>query len=316
MINEKYYFNFNQIEIVNKLNSIIKYENKIVNRCCILCKNNEFEKIAKIDRYGIQYFTGICKKCGLTQQYKYPNNEFINTFYEKYYNSLYAFFKNPEERFISQFNSAIYKFNILKNFVNFDSPKNVLEIGCGAGGILSFFQSMKCDVTGVDYENDHLEFARKKNIKTFSNYKNIKQKFDIVILSHVLEHLVDPDEILNICKKFIKKDGLIYIEVPSIESIPKHYDYNLSNFLHIAHVTHFTKNTFINFMNLKGFEIKYIDNNIHAVINHGDTNKKIINNYSNTKKILNNIEIKKLFYSPVENIFKFSKKIIKKLLFK
>ena len=90
----------------------------------------------------------------------------------------------------------------------------------------------------------------------------------------------------------------------------------MSNFLHIAHVTHFTKNTFINFMNLKGFEIKYIDNNIHAVINHGDTNNKIINNYSNTKKILNNIEIKKLFYSPVENIFKFSKKIIKKLLFK
>ena len=229
----------------------------------------------------------------------------------KYYNNLYAFFNNPEERFISQFNSAKYKFNILKNFINFDSAKNVLEIGCGTGGILSFFQSIKCDVTGVDYENDHLEFARKKNIKTFSDYKNIDKKFDIVILSHVLEHLVEPDEVLNNCKKLLKKNGLIYIEVPSIESIPKHYDYNLSNYLHIAHVTHFTKNTFINFINLKGFEIKYIDNNIHAVISHGDTIEKVVNNYNNTKKILKNIELKKLVYSPIKNIFKFCKKIIK-----
>ena len=239
MIRRKYLFNDYQLKISNKLNSILDTEKNILTRSCILCKNNNFEKVSKVDRYGIKYFTGICKKCGLMQQYKYPNKEFINLFYEKYYNNLYAFFKNPEERFISQFNSAKYKFDILKDFINFKNDTNVLEIGCGAGGILAFFKSKNCKVIGIDYENEHLEYARKKNITTYTSYEKINKKFDLIILSHVLEHLVYIDDILNVCKNLIKKDGLIYIEVPSIESISKHYDYDIQNFLHIAHVTHF-----------------------------------------------------------------------------
>ena len=290
-------------------------EKNILTRSCILCKNNDFEKISKVDRYGIKYFTGICKKCGLTQQYKYPNKEFTNVFYEKYYNYLYAFFKNPEERFISQFNSAKYKFDILKDFINFKNDTNVLEIGCGAGGILAFFKSKNCKVIGIDYENEHLEYARKKNITTHTSYEKINKKFDLIILSHVLEHLVYIDDILNICKNLIKKDGLIYIEVPSIESISKHYDYDIQNFLHIAHVTHFTKSTFINFINLKGFNIKFINDKIHSIIFPSKSSDLIINNYFDTKKILKNIKIKKIIFLPIENILKMIKNVLKKAIY-
>ena len=315
MINKNYFFNSNQLKIVDKLNSLIIDNENIVNRSCILCENDEFDKLSTIDRYGIKYFTGICKKCGLTQQYKYPNNECINLFYEKYYTDLYAFFKNPNERFNSQFNSAKYKFDILKDYLNFSKKIDLLEIGCGAGGILAFFQSKKCEVIGVDYENDHLQYAREKNIKTFSNYEGINKKFDLIILSHVLEHLVDIEYILNKCKSLLKSDGFIYVEVPSIESISKHYDYEITNFLHIAHVTHFTKNTFINFLNLKGFSIKFIDDNIHAVIYPNKSSDIIVNNYTNTKKILKIIEIKKFIFLPIENILKMVKKIIKKIIY-
>lgn len=314
MIRKNYVFDLNQIKIAFHLNSLLDENNIFLNRSCILCSNDNFESIAKTDRYGLKYYTGICIDCGLTQQYKYPNKKFINLFYEKFYNDLYAFFKDPEERFISQFNSAKYKFDILSKYINFDKCRSVLEIGCGAGGILSFFQSKNCEVIGVDYENDHLEYARKKNVKAYSNYEKINSKFDIIILSHVLEHLVNVDSILNICKKLIKKDGLIYVEVPSIESISKHYNYDLRNFLHIAHVTHFTKNTFVNFINLKGFKIKYVNNYIHSVIYPSETNKKIINNYFETKKILKMLKVKKFFILPIINIIKILKSIIKKII--
>lgn len=316
MIRKNYFFNSNQLKIVNKLNSLIIENENILNRSCILCDNSDFDKLSTIDRYGIQYFAGICKKCGLTQQYKYPNKDFINLFYEKYYNDLYAFFKNPEERFISQLNSAKYKYYLLKKFINFNINRNVLEIGCGTGGILSFFKSMNCDVTGIDYENDHLEFARKKNIPVHSKFENINKKFDIIILSHVLEHLVNVDEILDICKNFLKNDGLIYLEVPSIESVTKHYDFDINNFLHIAHVTHFTKKTFINFINLKGFKVKFVNNFIHSIIYPSQTNAKIINNYGNTKKILRNIKINKFFLLPLISFIKMLKFIVKKIIFR
>ena len=104
--------------------------------------------------------------------------------------------------------------------------------------------------------------------------------------------------------------------MPSIESISKHYDYDIQNFLHIAHVTHFTKSTFINFINLKGFNIKFINNKIHSIIFPSKSSDLIIDNYFDTKKILKNIKIKKLIFLPIENILKMIKNVLKKVIYK
>ncbi len=315
MIRKNYLFNSNQIKIVDKLNSLIADGKNNVNRSCILCNKEDFEKLSNIDRYGIKYFTGICKICGLTQQYKYPNKEFVNLFYEKYYNDLYSFFKSPEDRFLSRYKSAEYKYDTIKKYLKNDLKNSVLEIGCGSGGILSFFQSKNFQVYGIDYQNDHLDYAKKKNITIFSDYDKIDRKFDLIILSHVLEHLVSVDDILTKCKNLLNDKGIIYIEVPSLESISDHYHYEIKNFLHIAHVTHFTKKTFINFINLKGFKIKYINSKIHAVVEIDKSHNNITNNYNDTKKILRKNKILKFFSLPFY-IFKMLKKTIKLVLIK
>ena len=314
MIQKKYFFNNRQLEIVKILNNQINNKNILVDRNCALCNKNNFEKLSNLDRYGITYYSGICKNCGLVQQYSYPNEEFINLFYEQYYNDLYAFFDSPGARFKSQYNSAEYKYQNILNYFKNNIPKRVLEIGCGTGGILSFFKSKNFDCYGVDYENDHLDYARKNQINVSSSLEDIHEEFDIIVLSHVLEHLISFDDILYKCKKLLSKEGIIYVEVPSIESITKHYDYNILNFMHIAHVTHFTKNTFINFINLKGFEIKYINSGIHAIIKPHNNRNEIINNYKDTINILNNIKMKKKYIYPLKFSLNIIKDIIKKSL--
>ena len=92
MIRKQYYFNKRQIEIVNLLNNQINENKSLISRNCILCNGDDYLHLGDTDRYGIKYYTGICKRCGLAQQYLYPNEEFIKLFYEKYYNDLYSFF--------------------------------------------------------------------------------------------------------------------------------------------------------------------------------------------------------------------------------
>ena len=315
MIRKQYYFNKRQIEIVNLLNNQINENKSLISRNCILCNGDDYLHLGDTDRYGIKYYTGICKKCGLAQQYLYPNEEFIKLFYEKYYNDLYSFFENPKSRFISQFNNASYKYDIIKKYINKKFQNNLLEIGCGAGGILSFFQSKGFNCHGIDFENDHLDYARNKNIKVFSNIENIKEKFDVIILSHVIEHLISVEEIFTQCKKLLNDNGLIYIEVPSLESINKHYYSDLKNFLHIAHVTHFSEKTFMNFVKLHNFEILYLNKDIHSILKYKEQNEKIINNFADTKKILKMVKISKFFIYPFFHI-KNSLKIIIKRFFK
>jgi SAM-dependent methyltransferase len=46
----------------------------------------------------------------------------------------------------------------------------------------------------------------------------VAKKFDFVFISHTLEHLPDPAEMLREVKKYLAKNGLIYINVPNSRS--------------------------------------------------------------------------------------------------
>jgi 2-polyprenyl-3-methyl-5-hydroxy-6-metoxy-1,4-benzoquinol methylase len=47
------------------------------------------------------------------------------------------------------------------------------------------------------------------------------EKFDLIILSHVLEHLLNPSVFLKKIKSILSDNGILYIEVPSLEGILK-----------------------------------------------------------------------------------------------
>ena len=309
-----YVHNSLQRDIISNINKEL-VDDIFNERFCSLCNNNKFKKIADYDRYCIKYYTGICKNCGLMQQYKYPNQNFIDKFYRSYYNDLYGFFKNPKERFDSQFISASYKFKLINDLFPEKINCKLLEIGCGAGGILSYFRSKGFDCYGMDYQNEHLTYAEKNKIKTYDNLNKINGKFDIIILSHVIEHMTSFKEIFAKCKLLLNKNGIIYIEVPSVESISYHYDYTLLNFLHIGHVTHFTKKTFTNFLKLYGFKINYINNMIHAVVTPSEIDTTIINNYKNTESILRITRLKKILLRPFKLTIYRVKKYLKRIIF-
>ena len=50
-----------------------------------------------------------------------------------------------------------------------------------------------------------------------SNLNQVNGKFEIVALSHVLEHVNDPLDLLNKAKSYINNDGLIFIDVPNMD---------------------------------------------------------------------------------------------------
>lgn len=101
----------------------------------------------------------------------------------------------------------------------------VLDIGCGAGYVIKRLLFKTNQITGVDYDQPSID-AAKSNIKdngvTFIcddvfNYlkENPKKEFDVIILSHVLEHIDQPLEFL---KKIADQATYFYIEVPDFEA--------------------------------------------------------------------------------------------------
>jgi 2-polyprenyl-3-methyl-5-hydroxy-6-metoxy-1,4-benzoquinol methylase len=98
--------------------------------------------------------------------------------------------------------------------------KKLLDIGCGTGRFIKYASSQGWDCTGIEPSKLACEVAYADNLSvicdTFENYcLNNSELYDVVHLKNVLEHILNPDEYLQLCHQLLKPGGILYIEVPN-----------------------------------------------------------------------------------------------------
>jgi ubiquinone/menaquinone biosynthesis C-methylase UbiE len=148
--------------------------------------------------------------------------------------------KNNEEVFDEQYN---FNYALQKQFlakltsglkVDF-YDKDVLEIGCGHGGISTLMAICGAKkVVGIDINTENLQHARNfsKSQEKRLGLKSLKSKFiemsandlkfeantfDVVIADCVFEHFLDPQLVLDQCYNILKPKGILI--VPRFSSI-------------------------------------------------------------------------------------------------
>lgn len=307
-LSKKLKFDVKTQESINRFQFEWDLESNLENQNCYICNKNQFEVLSEIDRYGFYYPSGICKKCGHVQQVKYLNEDSLSDFYENFYRDIYGY-KKPKQLFNEQY----FRGRRIFNFINPKKCLKILEVGSASGGVLKYFQENGCEVTGIDLDRRYLNYGISKNLDLrFGNLNDFDTsvKYDCIILSHVLEHLVNPRKILQELSNYLHYDGFVYIEVPSLDRLKKgYYNFNLSNFFHIAHVSHFSHNNLYNLIKSSGFKIIKSNERISMIIKKENTkNYKIKNNYIETKKLLDEIEynrkiLKNVFVKLYNNLY-------------
>lgn len=69
------------------------------------------------------------------------------------------------------------------------------------------------------------------------NLPYLDTKFDVIIMSHVFEHLVNCKDILLTLKKYLTNNGILYLEIPNCDN----HNLLLSSINNAPHIHHFTK---------------------------------------------------------------------------
>jgi SAM-dependent methyltransferase len=111
-----------------------------------------------------------------------------------------------------------------------ESDKNlkVMEIGAAYGETLYYLKNkgIASEVVGIDIFEDKKNKDNYKNIDRFifGNIENIDfpeyyNYFDLILLPDVLEHLIEPKNVLSKVHRYLKDDGLIIVSMPNI----RHY---------------------------------------------------------------------------------------------
>jgi 2-polyprenyl-3-methyl-5-hydroxy-6-metoxy-1,4-benzoquinol methylase len=137
-----------------------------------------------------------------------------------------------------------FKYRLIRRFNQMEG--NVLDYGCGSGDFLYYMKSKNWKVRGIE-PND---LARNKASKLLqqsvfqSVNEIIGEKYDVITLWHVLEHVHDLNETLSHLKKLLNSNGTIIIAVPNHKSADcKKYKNYWAAYDVPRHLWHFSQET-------------------------------------------------------------------------
>ena len=235
-------------KVINKIKNVYTLED----RPCF-CGSRKATSIFDRDRYGLPLNFVFCDNCGQIRMDPVINEKDYSDFYDNDYRKLYLGENSPTEQFFNSQNKsgeAIVK--ILNKYGVDLKCKEILEVGCGAGGILKIFQNNGAKVSGVDYDSSYIEYGiRNHGLELKSGgvekLKEFGRKYDIIVLHHVFEHFADPlKEIREIMIYLKDKESIIFVAVPGLTDMVSWNDFR--ELFHIAHPFQYTLRTLNNIM--------------------------------------------------------------------
>lgn len=194
--------------------------------------NPIFSELLKLDLINKKNIVKISNKCRdkKVAVYKDKINKII--FLEKYTHKLKKYYNykniyktNSGKKFKKiDINKKIYIQKIdddkrrINQFYNICKNKEVLDFGCGWGDFIINIKNTKKKFA-YEIRRECIKYLRQKKINLIEDLNNSKQKFDIITMFHVLEHLPSQINILKTLKKKLKPHGKIIIEIPHANDV-------------------------------------------------------------------------------------------------
>lgn len=232
---------------------------------CELCGA---ETIDSVDR---EHNICRCERCGFVFDSPRPNPADVSDFYSR----------KMRVEVSSALPSTKLRANAIRlnRILKYKKSGELLDIGAGIGDFLSIARS-RFRVFGTEVSDTGIEVARnlwgvflkKGDPRLFCG-----QKFDVITLFHVLEHVHSPRQTILECHKLLKDDGVLILVVPNeitgirplMVRILKKFGVRpftsygqlglpkltLDGTLKEIHLSHFTESTLILLLHLNGFEV-------------------------------------------------------------
>jgi len=223
---------------------------RIVSQPCPCGQTTHNTVIAKRDRYALKFDSVLCDACGTVRIDPYFDDKSLETFYADIYQGLYARAIEPAAYFDRQ---LAYGQKIRESVFGSErsAGKRVLEIGCGAGGGLSALHDAGFEVRGCDYSGELIEFGTAQGVPGLvvgpvEAIAESKEKFDLIYLHHVFEHVGRPLPTLCSVQKLLKPDGRLLIIVPDLGCVHLYLRAKSDpmKFIHVAHKYNYTLTCF------------------------------------------------------------------------
>lgn len=221
---------------------------------CPLCPREKNYRVWQKGSYEYHY----CEVCLLYFVFPRPTLDEISALYTDDYYQDYQDQQHREEDYDTHF----------RKLERFLKPANLLEVGCGTGGLLSRFAKAGWSVTGIEPSSYAARFARdKRSLHVIEGELKesdlLPSSFDQIIIWDVIAHVLEPKDLVSQCRILLKDGGALIIRTP----LRHPFDFMLERAISLAspssgfivhypyQLNHFTSKGLRGFLIQEGFEV-------------------------------------------------------------
>jgi len=185
----------------------------------------------------------------MLETFPQPKVDELALYYES---SAYISHTDAKISFTDKLYQAVKKFTLnkkLKLINSFETEhKSLLDVGCGTGDFLLNCRNNGWSVVGVEPNMNARNLAETKlsennNSRIYSELGFINsEKFDVITLWHVLEHIPNLNEYISKLKLLLKPNGVLVVAVPNYKCYDaKYYSEFWAAYDVPRHLWHFSK---------------------------------------------------------------------------
>ncbi len=192
---------------------------------CPICQSKNIHKSFDVKDYFLtqeKFSIWHCKDCDLSFTNPRPEDESLGKYYEsqEYYSH-----DTKNTGVIGRLYKLLRTINIRRKYKIVSEhigAGKILDIGCGTGELLNYFQKKNWECYGIEPNVPARKFAQahyRLKVEEEQGLQNMPvESFDIISMWHVLEHVPDINERMERVKQLLKKEGFLIIALPNLSS--------------------------------------------------------------------------------------------------
>jgi len=173
---------------------------------CSICRSDRIQKIDSDFNFC------RCDSCGYVFDSPRPSFAEISAFYSQ---------AGKYDTWLDQEHARDMMWKRRLKMLARHTPKGrLLDVGTGYGQFLHHARPFFAEVTGTEVSESAVVLAKKKyGLSLLAGPVEAldlpPQSFDVITLFHVLEHVPDPDKLVNVCHALLRAQGILVIAVPN-----------------------------------------------------------------------------------------------------
>ncbi len=192
---------------------------------CPICQSKNIHKSFDVKDYFLtqeKFSVWHCKDCDLSFTNPRPEDKNLGKYYES---PEYLSHDTTSSGATGRLYKLLRNINIKRKYKIVSEhigAGKILDIGCGTGELLSYFQKQNWECVGVEPNALARKFAQTHYRLKVEAEPGLQfmptDSFDIISMWHVLEHVSDINERMERVKQLLKKEGFLIVALPNLSS--------------------------------------------------------------------------------------------------